>query len=313
MNSLPVLATTELVQSRPDLVSLLRAFLARRNPQTFRAYRQALDDFAAFVGAAGLEDAARKLLSCTLGEANIMVFDYRIHLSERGLAPATINRNLAALRSLVKLGRTLGLVDWTLEVPSMKSEPYRDTRGPGVAGVRRLLEALEVRQDAKGVRDRALLRLLFDLALRRAEVVGLDVADVDLEAGTVQVLGKGRTERVTLTLPTQTRESLATWLAVRGAEPGPLFTNFSRARRGGRLTGTSIYRLVRQLGTSVGLNVRPHGLRHAAITEALELTGGDLRRVQRFSRHRDVRTIERYDDNRQDLGGDVARQVAGTI
>ena len=63
------------------------------------------------------------------------------------------------------------------------------------------------------------------------------------------------------------------------------------------------------LGAAVGLSVRPHGLRHAAITAALDLTG-DLRAVQRFSRHRDVRVLTRYDDNRADLGGVVARTVA---
>jgi integrase/recombinase XerC len=51
-------------------------------------------------------------------------------------------------------------------------------------------------------------------------------------------------------------------------------------------------------------------LRHAAVTAALDLTGGDIRAVQRFSRHRDVRVIERYDDSRQDLAGDVAREAA---
>jgi integrase/recombinase XerC len=98
---------------------------------------------------------------------------------------------------------------------------------------------------------------------------------------------------------------------VRGQEPGPLFTNFDRARKGRRLTGTSIYRLVRGLGRRAGLTVRPHGLRHAAITEALDLTGGDVRAVQRFSRHRDLKVLMVYDDNRRDLGGQVARLVAG--
>ena len=157
------------------------------------------------------------------------------------------------------------------------------------------------------------MRLLYGLALRRAEVVGLDVADVDLEAGTVGVLGKGRTQRIALTLPAASLEALRAWLAVRGPEPGPLFVNCDRAEKGQRLTGTSLHRLVRRLGAAVGLTVRPHGLRHAAITQALDLTGGDLRRFQRFSRHRDVRTIGRYDDNRQDLGGEVARQVAGSV
>ena len=61
----------------------------------------------------------------------------------------------------------------------------------------------------------------------------------------------------------------------------------------------------------LGLKVWPHGLRHAAITEALDLTGGDVRKVQRFSRHRDLQTLTIYDDARIDMGGEVAKLVAG--
>ena len=68
--------------------------------------------------------------------------------------------------------------------------------------------------------------------------------------------------------------------------------------------------MIRKLGESLGIKVWPHGLRHAAITSALDLTGGDLRSVQRFSRHQDVRILTIYDDNRTDLGGEVARKVA---
>jgi len=313
VNTLPVPVARFPVQHAPDVADLVAAFLAGRNARTVKAYGQDLETFRTWLGAAELEDAAQHLLAGGLGAANAIALAFRAHLSDRDLAPATVNRHLAALRSLVKLARTLGLVGWTLEVPSVKAEPYRDTRGPGVGGVRGLLSILDARRDAKGRRDRALVRLLYDLALRRAEAVALDVADVDLAAGTVQVLGKGRTERTALSLPGPTCEALRDWLAVRGPAAGPLFVNFDRAGKGQRLTGASVYRLIRRLGATIGLTVRPHGLRHAAITEALELTGGDLRRVQRFSPHRDVRTISRYDDNRLDLGGEVARQVAGTV
>ena len=69
-------------------------------------------------------------------------------------------------------------------------------------------------------------------------------------------------------------------------------------------------RLVAAVGREVGLEVRPHGLRHAAITAALDATGGDLRKVARFSRHLDIRVLNHYYDNREDLGGEVARLVA---
>src|SRR5262249_58068958 len=106
-----------------------------------------------------------------------------------------------------------------------------------------------------------------------------DVQDLALQAGTVDVLGKGRTQKVRLTLPGPTREALAAWLAVRGSQPGPLFTSYDRAGKGsGRLTGSAVYTIVRRLGAQAGLGqVRPHGLRHAAITAALDLTGGGPR------------------------------------
>ena len=67
---------------------------------------------------------------------------------------------------------------------------------------------------------------------------------------------------------------------------------------------------MRALGRKAGLTVWPHGLRHTAVTRALEATGGDLRRAQRFSRHRDVRTLLVYDDHRRDLAAAVAELVA---
>jgi integrase/recombinase XerC len=290
---------------------LVAAFLAGRSAQTLRAYRQDLDDFAGWLGVQDLDAAAAALLGRGPGPANALVLHYRAALLERKLAAATINRRLAALRSLVRVARTIGAVSWTLEISGLKATAYRDTRGPGLAGVRQLLRAAAGRQDAKGQRDVAIVRLLFDLGLRRSEVAALDVADVDLTAGTIAVLGKGRRETQPLTLPAPTAAALEAWLAIRGTQPGALFPNLDRARKGGRLTSSSVYRLVRQLGADVGLIVRPHGLRHAAITAGLDLTG-DLRAVQRFSRHADVRTLGKYDDNRADLGGQVAQLVAGS-
>ncbi len=294
--------------------NLLTGFLSGRCERTLLAYRQDLEDFARFVNVAGAEAAADVLLQGGQGRANSLAVSYRAALVDSGLSAATVNRRLAALRSLVKLARTFGLVSWELEVPNVKAQPYRDTRGPGREGFRQLLRELEQCPDrAKAVRDRALLRLLYDLALRRSEAASLDVAHVSLEAGTVSIRGKGRSERVTLTLPEPTVCALRAWLEIRGTEPGPLFLNADRARKGRRLTGRSVARIVGKLGNAVGLRVRPHGIRHASITEALDLTRGDVRKVQKFSRHRDLRTLTVYDDNRRDLAGEVAKLVAGVV
>src|SRR5660398_234414 len=148
---------------------LLEAWLAGRSPQTVDAYRRDLLDFTAYLGGDSPERATEALLRAGGGEANLVALRYRAALLERGLAPATVNRKLSALRSFVKIGRTIGLVAFALDVDNVRSEPYRDTRGPGADGYRAMLDALSVRQDSKGARDRAMLHLLFDLGLRRAE------------------------------------------------------------------------------------------------------------------------------------------------
>lgn len=292
---------------------LIAAFLAGRSPQTLRAYQGDLADFAAFAGASDVAGAATALLTAGHGGTNEAALRYRAHLLDRRLSPATINRRLAALRSLVALAKTLGMVPWDLCVPGLRAQSYRDTRGPGTAGFRKLLVRAEARADAKGVRDRAILRLLYDLALRRTEVCRLDVGDVDLAGGTVAVLGKGRAAKELLTLPRPTHQAFSAWLALRGPQPAdaPLFVTLGRGRKAAtRLTGDGIYYLVRYLGQITQVRARPHGLRHAGITRALDLAGGDVRKVQRYSRHKDLRTLNRYDDNRTDLADEVARMVA---
>jgi len=313
MNTLPVPTNTAaaLTPAGPNPARLVAAFLSGKAERTLRAYADDLAHFATFCGQPTAPLAAAALLSRGQGGANELALAWRAELLERGLSPATVNRRLAALRSLVTLARTLGLVAWSLDVVSVRSTPYRDTRGPGRAGFRALLELVDQNPSPKGRRDLVVLRLLWDLALRREEVVTLDLAHLDLTAGTLSIRGKGRREREALTLPAATRAALVAWLAVRGDEPGALVVNVDRRTKGQRLTGAGLYYLVQRLGRRAGLpTVRPHGLRHAAITEALELTRGDVRRVQRFSRHRDLRTLTLYDDARTDPAGEVAALVA---
>jgi len=310
MDTALVLMTPAPAERANKAAALVAAFLAGRNERTLRAYRNDLEDFRSYLKAGDVDEAAQILLSRGHGEANALVLAYRADMVARKLQAATVNRRLAAVRSLVKLARTLGMVPWSLEVENLKALAYRDTRGPGRQGFRRLLEEAGSRTDGKALRDGAALRLLHDLALRRAEVVGLDLGDVDLEGGTVTVLGKGRTQKERLSLPEPTKAALSMWIGARGMEAGPLFRNFNRAGKGERLTGTGLYLMVRDLGRKAGLTVRPHGLRHAGITAALDLTNGNIRSVQKYSRHRDMRILNVYDDNRMDLGGDVARLVA---
>lgn len=201
--------STGVALPRPAAEGLLQRFLARRSENTRPAYRRDLDDFARWLGAADAVRAAGLLCaSPTPGPVNQLVHDYVSHLAQRGLALATINRRLATLHSLIPLARSFELVTRALDVPCEPVRGYRDTRGPDVVGARRLAGGLQ-RPDAKGARDRAILRLLWDLGLRRSEVAELDYpAHPDEEAGAVNVREKGEPGRAPLTFPDKTLAAL---------------------------------------------------------------------------------------------------------
>jgi integrase/recombinase XerC len=308
------------------LPDILEAWLARKKPQTLRAYRADIADFARSAGAASPGAAVEELLVGSAGKANEIALAYGADLDRRGLASATIARRLSALRSVVKLARQLGRVGWTIDIESPTVTTYRDTAGPGQEGWIRIRD--EARRRARGTRrtteakrNLALLLLLRDQGLRRGEATGLDLADVDLDwpgphgKGRVRIIGKGKTDPEWISLNEPTRAALLDWIALRGTEPGPLFHRLDNAAGEGppaRLTGLSVNRMVARAGYHAGLEhpVRAHGLRHQAITRILDKTGGDVRSAKAFSRHAKYETLMRYDDNREDVAGRMARLLA---
>lgn len=307
MNDL--IPTTPQLPARITPESLVTMFLAGRKATTLRAYQQALDGFAAWSGKPASE-AVRDLLAQGNGPANATAAAYRIFLTMSEFAPATIALRITALRSIVKLARIVGLVNWSLDVEIPRVRAYRDTSGPGAGNVARIAGEAGKATGAKGKRDAAIVRLLYANGLRRAEVASLDLEHVDLDRRRVSIVGKGRTDREWVTVPESTAAALRDWIAVRGSDPGPLFVELATGNRG-RLTGTSINRnVVKSAGRKLGLDVSPHKLRHAGITAALDATGGDVRSVAKFSRHANMNTVIIYDDNRADAAGRVADLIA---
>jgi integrase/recombinase XerC len=294
---------------------LLADFFRGKDPKTIRAYSQALQDFRAFLGETDLNAAARVLFGGSQGEANGTVLKYKAELISRELSPATINQRLAAIRSLAKIARTLGLIPWGIEIKNVQAETYRDTRGPGRDAWEKLLAVARGQRGGKALRDVALLRLMHDLGLRRAEVARIDFEDVDLAGGTVFVLRKKHLQKTLLTMPGPTIEALEAWMEARAEKNGPVFVNFDRAKKGEgeRLTDGSIYRTVRSLGEKIGIQTRPHGLRHLAITEAVKAAtaaGIGLEEVRDFSGHKDVKTLLIYRDRERNVQGQLAALVA---
>jgi integrase/recombinase XerC len=180
-----------------------------------------------------------------------------------------------------------------------------------------MLAGARQRTDVKGLRDRAILALLTDLALRRAEVAGLDVEHIDLSAGTVRVLRKNNRERVTLALTPAVVRALRAWLDVRpGAATGPLFVALDPGADGARLSPGAIYAIVRSLGFRAGAATSPHRIRHSAVTAAVRgaaAAGLSLADVTQYSGHRNAVTLQRYVDADPNVQGRLAAIVSATI
>jgi len=123
-------------------------------------------------------------------------------------------------------------------------------------------------------------------------------------------------QTVKLTVPPHAKEALASWLEVRGTRDpsAPLFVSLTSNQVEARISGTGIYLLIRdQLGARAGVTAKPHGLRHTAITAALDAFNGDVRKARRFSRHANIATVALYDDSREDHAGAVAQVLDGLM
>jgi integrase/recombinase XerC len=315
----------ELVLAQPSLPPSLQAIDAQRlikrwtegrSPNTVLAYKKDLEGFAKWRKASGTGAAINDLLVAGMGAANEILHSYRNSMVDSGLAPATLNRRLSALRSIVQLAREFGMIEWTAAVKGVKAQAYRDTAGPGVDGITKIKRGAESHKNpAKAARDVALVRVLFDLALRRSEIAALDLAHLDLRAGRLSITGKGRREREWVSLPARTINALQAHLKLRGRTPGPLFCNFHPANGSAtmeRLHANGIYWVLKKIGDQVDVRARPHGMRHSSITAGLDLAN-DPRAVQRHARHASLEVTMRYDDNRADLGGKVAKVVSEAL
>lgn len=294
-------------------IDLYGALLAdAKKPTTRRAREQDVADLAAFLGTAGPSEACALLVAGDAGAANAVGTAYARHLIDRGLAAATINRRLSTVRRLAALARRFGLVGWSIDVDSLKSTPYRDTAGPGKEGMDRLLSAARAGATTmKGRRDWGLVALIYTAGLRRAEAAAIDRADLDLAGRRAKVRGKGRFEAEWLPFGAAASEALASWLDVHPdpRSEAPLFVRLDTAAgEPARLTADGIHHVLSTLGRRAGLSkpLAPHQLRHAAITRLAERTGGDMPRIQKFSRHARLETVAVYVDNQKAAASELA-------
>jgi integrase/recombinase XerC len=304
-----------LVRANPFAIAVERDLLqellvGKRNKSTRHEYAKDLKNFFMMVcGEEATPVLVAQFLQMDRFSAVTLVLRYKAQLVDKGLKEATVNRRLAAIKALVNYAYKVGKCDWTLaDIKSEKVKPYRDTTGIGPEAFKKML-AIPDRETLKGKRDYVLLRLLWANALRREEISQCNIEDLDLEARTLSILGKGRgTQKENIDLHHKTCAALQDWLLARKELDikQPLFISL-RPRYGHRLTGDGIRKIVVEIASIAGISktISPHRIRHSSVTAALDASEGDVRSVQKLSRHASLNTLMIYDDNRTKAQGKI--------
>jgi integrase/recombinase XerC len=272
---------------RPGVARFLDGLRTERrlSPHTSSSYGRDLDALLDYCATHGIEawDA--------LDTQHLRSFAAQCH--RRGLAPRSIQRRLSAVRSLCR---------FLIREGELKHDPTADVQAPKAR--KRLPTTLDAdtmarllgfrADDRLGVRDKAIMELFYSSGLRLAELLGLELTDLDLRDRTVRVMGKGRKARI-VPVGRHAAEALARWLAQRASVAAIDETAVFVGRNGRRLGPRSVQRRIARWARLQGLpeHVHPHLFRHSFASHLLE-SSGDLRAVQELLGHANISTTQVY-------------------
>lgn len=217
---------------------------------------------------------------------------------EASKSPSTRERLLVALRGFFKFLLIEKIIekDPTVYIDSPKSGTYF----PNVLSsqeVEKLL-ALPDTETPTGLRDKAMLELLYASGLRVSELVNLKFSDINMELRFLRFLGKGSKERI-VPFNKSAHQAMSEYLEgsrdilLHGKKSDFIFLSNSNSGRGKPLTRGSFYCIIKSYGEQMGVEISPHTLRHSVATHLLE-NGADLRIVQEFLGHADISTTQIY-------------------
>jgi integrase/recombinase XerD len=257
---------------------------------TISAYKRDLNKFEEFA-------RKRKLTLESVGRDDLV--DFLAGLYRQKLESRTVARQLVTLRNFFRFAQVQDLIS---EDPSINLESPKIRRHlPGYLRLEEVEKLLD-QPDSKtptGLRDRAMLEVLYSTGLRVSELIGLGVSDLDSKVGCVRCIGKGDKERIVPVgkkalgmVDKYLREGRPELLRSARASSGPaLFVN----RRGVALSRVGVWKILSAYGRRAGLRVAltPHMLRHSFATHLLE-RGADLRSVQIMLGHADISTTQIY-------------------
>jgi integrase/recombinase XerD len=255
---------------------------------TREAYQRDLAKFSAFA-------QKRKLMLGTVKRDDLV--DFLASLYREKLESRTVARHLVTLRNFFRFAQIQELIT---EDPTLNLESPKIRRTlPGYLRLEEVERLLE-QPDSKtpyGLRDRAMLEVLYSTGLRVSELIGLRVTDLDTKVGCIRCIGKGDKERI---VPAGRKALGMVEKYLREARPKLLNKNASSPslfvnRRGGRLSRVGVWKILSAYGRRAGLRVAltPHMLRHSFATHLLE-RGADLRSVQLMLGHSDISTTQIY-------------------
>ena len=289
----------------------VRAYLIGLGEDSQRTTRAALDSVADVLSEGRVDAGALAWHELRHGEVNAL--RGRI---QKLYAPATANRYLSALKAVLREAWRLGWLDRETLERTLDVKPIKGSRGlRGRAVSREELSALfrvcaDDANEALGVRDAALLAVIYGAGLRRSEVAGLAFGDFKAGDASLRVRGKGNKQRISY-LPDGSVAALEVWLSVRGSEEGALFCSVTK---GGRLTyrdlsPQTVYDVVRKRHLGAGIaEFTPHDLRRSHISDLLD-EGADIAVIARQVGHSNVQTTARYDRRDRRAQRDAARRL----
>lgn len=261
----------------------------RNSPHTVSAYRRDLSRFSA-------EFAGQKVDSVTT--ANIR--DFLISLREQGLSPASVARSLSSIKSFFKyLCQDKQFQDNPAEI---LETPKRWRKLPDVLSsedVDNLLKCPDL-ESVLGLRDKAMLEILYASGLRVSELINLQVSQLDMQVGYLRTLGKGSKERI-VPIGAMAKRAVENYILnsrpalVSSRKDGGKSEQLFVTRRGRGMTRQGFWKLLKGYVTQANIraSVSPHTLRHAFATHLLE-RGADLRSVQQMLGHSDISTTQIY-------------------
>jgi integrase/recombinase XerC len=256
-----------------------------RSPRTCEAYARDIEQFAKFLG-----NGSGVLTSVTTGQVRRFVMDL---VGVRAYKAVAVRRKLVALRAFYAYLRAEGT---RADNPALDVKPPKaGKRLPVVmreAEVAKLLGTqVAGRTDFQRLRDRAMLELLYASGLRRAEVAGLNLQDVDLQRRTLRVVGKGNKERVTL-FNQATADAMKAYLALRPRTPDEAFFVGRYGKRLGPRQVWAIFKVFADL-SGITTHATPHVMRHSFATHLLE-NGADLMMIKELLGHESLATTGIY-------------------